>query len=277
MSKEIELDQAAIDELLATANKELSAMDVNSSELMASTQALPITVPITLPITLPIMLSIKNNPLLFIKTLKQHLTKKIVLAILSLLVLCIGIGAFIGFKMANHNIAFASQTPREKLIQLGIPFEDKNLVIHAGRGNKEIVNAFLAAGMSANVTRATDGWSPLISASFYKRSDIVELLLTKQATVNLRDKYGKTALIQAAAMGAEDIVILLLEYGADPNIPDNNGRTPLIEAYAKQHARISEILKNAGATTTGSSNGLIRPPDPPPAGILPAGSSAQDY
>jgi len=266
MRNELELDQKAIDELLATANKELLGQDALPSEITTS-QEPTITadviaplqaVPTALPIDMPIKLSLKNSTILFYTTLKQHLTKKIVLAIFCLLALFIGVGALLGYKLAGHNIASASQTPLEKLIEMGIPFEEKTFVAYAGRGNKEIVNDFLEAGMSPNVVRVSDGWSPLMSACLYKKSDIVELLLAREATVNLQDKYGKTALMQATAMGAEDIVIMLLDHGANPNIQDNNGRTPLIEAYAKQHARISEILKNAGANSNiGSTKDLI--------------------
>lgn len=246
MNNELELDQKAIDELLATANKELSAGLYSPASEIIAPRGSSITEELIAPLQAQqIALPIKDNLILFIMALKQHLTKKIVLAIFTLFALVIGIGAYLGYKMVDHNVA--SQTPLERLIQRGITFEEKHLVTYAGRGDKEIVNDFLNAGMSVNVVRVTDGWSPLISACFYKKSDIVKLLLDRQATVNLQDKYGKTALMQAAAMGAEDIVTMLLEYGANPNIQDNNGRTPLIEAYSKQHAKTSEILKSAGA------------------------------
>ncbi|MBP2626773.1 MAG: Ankyrin repeat-containing protein [Firmicutes bacterium] len=260
MSNELELDQKAIDELLATANKELSGLVSPSTEITA-----PQEPSITEKLITPLQeLPLKNSTQLFIMALKQHFTKKIALAIFLLFVLFISVGAFLGFKMANHNIVFASRTPLEKLIDLGITFEGKNFVAYAGRGDKEVVNAFLDAGMSVNAVRPTDGWSPLMSACFYKKSDIVELLLEKQATVNLQDKYGKTALIHATVMGAEDIVTMLLEYGANPNIQDNNGRTPLIEAYTKKYARISEILKSAGANPNVEPSKTLKiPPQPP--------------
>lgn len=284
MSTELELDPKAINELLATAHKELSGLNAPSSEIatpqqpaIAAELITPLeAVPKALPKAVPITLSIKNSTTLFVMALKQHLTKKIVLALLCLLAVFIGVGALLGYQLAGHNIASASQTPREKLIQLGIPFEEKSFVTYAGRGNIEIVNAFLEAGMSPNVVRVADGWSPLMSACLYKKTDIVELLLDRHATVDLQDRYGNTALMQATAMGAEDIVTLLLEYGANPNIPDNNGRTPLVEAYAKQYARISEILKNAGASSDSAAPKTLKNiPGSPPHAItgLPTAAS----
>jgi len=257
MKNELELNQTELDALLATANRELSGPG------SPTPKAPPVTEELITPIpTQQIVLPIKKSPRLFFMTLKQQLTKKIVLAIFILFALVIGLSAYLGIKMADHHSA--SQPPLEKLTQLGITFEAKNLVIYAGRGDTEIVTAFLDAGMSVDAIRPTDGWSSLIAASFYKRYDVVQTLLARQATVNLQDKYGKTALMQASVMGAEDIVTMLLESGANPNLQDINGRTALLESYSKQYAKISEILKNAGADPTlGPSKDVKLPPKVP--------------
>jgi len=245
MNNEENLDQAAINELLATANKELSGLDVPTPDIPAE-QEPTATEETVAPIATPAVAPTKTayHPL-SMKLLKQFFTKKIFLLLIILIVLAILGGAFLGYKKIAHNQL--SQTPLETIVQKGITFEEKNFVIYAGRGDKTIVNAFLDAGMSVDVVRSTDGWNPLIAASFYKKPEIVELLLKRQASINFQDRYGKTALMQASAMGAEDIVIMLLASGADPNIQDKNHRTALSEAYSKKHAKIAEILKEAGA------------------------------
>lgn len=262
MNNEIELDQKAIDELLATANQELSGLDtprteINKPQYRSATEKL-----IAPSQAQPTALPTKNAPLSLYKILKQHLTQKIALAIFCLFAFVIAIGALLGYQMAYHNSV--AQTPLEKIIQQGITFEEKNFVTYAGFGDKEIVNAFVDAGMSVNVVRSSDGWSPLLSACFYKKTEIVKLLLERQSTVNLQDHYGKTALMQATTMGAEDIVIMLLEYGADPNIQDKNGRTALTEAYYKKQAKIAEILKNAGANPTIQPPKIVKDSSNPP-------------
>ncbi|MBP2659137.1 MAG: Ankyrin repeat-containing protein, partial [Firmicutes bacterium] len=131
--------------------------------------------------------------------------------------------------------------PLDKIVQQGITFEGKNLITYAGRGDEAIVLAFLDAGMDINTTRNTDGWTALTAASFYKKPEMVKLLLEKQAIVNVQDRSGKTPLMYAAAMGTEKITTLLLEAGANPNTQDKNGRTALMEAYSKQEAKIAEI------------------------------------
>jgi|GEM_PF-679677 len=248
MNDEQGLDQQAIDSLLSDVSKELPELSVPETGT-AKAQAPSIPDQLVAPppeIQAPqATLPAKNKFLFISKTLKEYATKKNVLVFLSLLIVVITSSAFLGYKNSQHSLE--SQDPLERITQRGITFEEKSFVNYAGRGDEAIVNAFLDAGMPVNVLRPTDGWSPLIAASFYKKTEVVKLLLEKQATVNLQDKYGKTALMQATAMGAEDIVKMLLEYGANPNLQDGIGRTALMEAYSKQQATIAEILKAAGA------------------------------
>lgn len=241
MIDEEKIDQQAIDELLATATKELldltPELQINNNESQKSPTNSEAD-----------LLSSKQNwqsPIIIAKTLKTSSpTKKIATIIILFLLFTVG-GAALGFKLTQQTVE--AKSPLDKLLQMGITFEEKNLVTYAGRGDNEIIADFLEAGMPVNSIRTTDGWTPLIAACFYKKTDIVEQLLAQQATVNIRDKYGKTPLMYAAAMGAEDIVGLLLAAGADPNIQDINGRTALMEAYSKNQAKIAEILKAAGA------------------------------
>lgn len=240
MDKEGIIDEAAIEELLAVASKELFAPESEvvtadnetnqlSTEQRKSSQAT----------------AFKNILLAQILEL-PHLKRKLVAVIMSLCI-CIAIGGYLGYQKGLQILV--TPIPIDKIIQQGITFEEKNLVTYAGRGDKEVVMAFLDAGMEINAVRNTDGWTALTAASFYKRTEIVRFLLEKQATVNLRDIYGRTPLMYAAAMGAEEIVTMLLEAGANPNIQDKNGRTALMEAYTKQEALIAQILKNSGAAS----------------------------
>lgn len=250
MNNEQELDNKKIDELLATAKKELSEPNTASLENSEIQQAS--TVEPLIPSS-----SITKTEQETV-TIKKYLTKKVLLLIFLLFSLTIAIGGFLGYKITSNTIA--TKSPLEKIIQRGITFEEKNFVLYTGHGDKDIVNAFLEAGMPVDVIRPTDGWSPLMAASFYKQLEIVTLLLERQATVNLQDKYGKTALMHAAAMGAEDIVVMLIEYGADTNLQDKNRRTALTEAYFKKHAKIAEILKSAGAIPTVQTNDILKVP-----------------
>ncbi len=272
MNNEENLDQAAINELLATANKELSGLDVQGPEIPAPeepavTEEVAATEEPIAPIATPAVARFRKIFSSFpLKRIIDYLTQKKYLLFIILIALAMVFGAFFGYKKLVHTSL--AQTPLETIIHQGITFEEKNFVIYAGRGDKVIVNAFLAAGMPVDVVRTTDGWSPLMAASFFKKTEIVQLLLEKEASVNLQDLYGKTPLMQASAMGAEDIVVMLLAYGADPNIQDKNHRTALNEAYSKKQAKIAEILKEAGGTIPLPPKVLKKPPLSP-TGELP--------
>ncbi len=241
MNNEGIIDEAAIEELLAVANKELFATESevvtpsdNDTNQLSTEQRKSSR-------------DATSKNILLAQILEQpHLKRKLV-AVVILLCICMASGGYLGYQKGQQILV--TPLPLDKIIQQGITFEEKNLVTYAGRGDKEVVIAFLDAGMEIDAMRNTDGWTALTAASFYKRTEIVKFLLEKQATVNLQDIYGRTPLMYAAAMGAEEIVTMLLDAGAKPNIQDKKGRTALMEAYSKQEALIAQILKNAGATS----------------------------
>ncbi|EIW17580.1 MULTISPECIES: ankyrin repeat domain-containing protein [Pelosinus] len=254
MDKEGIMSEAAIDELLAVANKELFAPESASAnseidQLSASEENVSQGIPPTQKISFLTQL------------LQESQIKRKLAAVLLLLCVCILTGGYVGYQKALQTIE--APLPLDKIIQQGITFEGKNLITYAGRGDKPIVLAFLDAGMDINTTRNTDGWTALTAASFYKKPEMVKLLLEKQALVDIQDRSGRTPLLYAAAMGTEEITTLLLEAGANPNTQDKNGRTALMEAYSKQEAKIAEILKSAGADPTLST--IVRKEDIPDA------------
>ncbi|MDF2634576.1 MAG: Ankyrin repeat-containing protein [Pelosinus sp.] len=235
------IDEVAIDELLAVANKEL--FDPQSEAVPAANASIESSAGQEIE---PTKTAVKNN-LISAQILQQPHLKSKLLAIALLLCVCIASGGYLGYQTGQHTSA--SPLSLNKIIEQGITFEEKNLVTYAGRGDKDVVITFLDAGMDINAMRTTDGWTALTAASFYKRPELVKLLLEKQAIVDVQDTSGRTPLMYAAAMGTEEVVTLLLNAGAKPNIQDKKGRTALMEAYSKQEAKIAEILKSAGAVS----------------------------
>jgi len=59
------------------------------------------------------------------------------------------------------------------------------------------------------------------------RSQVAEMLLSKNASVNVADGHGSTPLHRAASKGNTTLVKLLLSYQAHPNARDSTGSTPL--------------------------------------------------
>ncbi|VDP13687.1 unnamed protein product [Echinostoma caproni] len=76
--------------------------------------------------------------------------------------------------------------------------------------------------------------------------DIVELLLSYGAEVNLSGPDGRSALRAASWAGHEEIVQRLLDAGANVNQQDAEGRSSLIAAAYMGHVGVVEILAQAG-------------------------------
>ena len=72
------------------------------------------------------------------------------------------------------------------------------------------------AGADINTISLYNGNTPLIVASEYGHTPIVEYLIQNKADINARNNDGKTPLILAKENGHEEIVKHLIEHGATP-------------------------------------------------------------
>jgi len=141
----------------------------------------------------------------------------------------------------------------------------------ATRGEKGPVLAYLESGGDVNATDASTLGSMLTCAAAGGRIEIVQLLLTMRAQVNLQDRWGCTALATACCRmelqpcrasffdpdadqtrGVDDetrqrcaVVDMLLEGRADVNLADQLGMTPLIVASIAGEVEIARLLLEA--------------------------------
>ncbi|KAL2813763.1 ankyrin repeat-containing domain protein [Aspergillus cavernicola] len=76
---------------------------------------------------------------------------------------------------------------------------------------------------------------PLLLAAEKGHTNIVALLLSRNADVHLADTQGRTALSWASAAGKINTMTQLLDAGALPNVADEDGYTPLILATASKY------------------------------------------
>ncbi len=95
----------------------------------------------------------------------------------------------------------------------------------------------------ANPNKSKYGRTPLHTAAYEGRFDVVKLLLEHGADPNTQDKDGRTPLHWAALRGLVDVVRLLLVHGADPTVEDEDGKTPLDLARVKGFHEVVSVIK----------------------------------
>ena len=111
----------------------------------------------------------------------------------------------------------------------------------------------LGADVNAPGCRYRTCYPPLVEAVYGDRIEAVEFLLERGANVNV-EMNGTTPLMAASATGNGDIVRLLISNGADVNVDRDEGDAPgdtaLKIAKLKGHHEVVELLKQAGAVDT---------------------------
>src|ERR1039458_2083724 len=96
---------------------------------------------------------------------------------------------------------------------------------------------------------SADGFTPLGLASYFGHYDVVNLLITKGAEVNIYSKNDMRAAPINIAVSADNLEIaqLLLENKANPNAIEMKGITPLHEAAGNGNLDLAELLLKYGA------------------------------
>ena len=115
----------------------------------------------------------------------------------------------------------------------------------AARGRKDIVQLLLSKGASVEAMDRVKG-TPLHVASRNGHTSTVELL-TKGTSIEATDKYNCTPLHLAAYSGHTSTVQLLLLKGASTEARSSSGRTPLHYAILGGYTSTAELLLAKGA------------------------------
>jgi ankyrin repeat domain-containing protein 50 len=90
-----------------------------------------------------------------------------------------------------------------------------------------------------------DAW--LLLAAEEGRDDMVRLLLTKEADLTVKNRYGDTALHLAAYKGHIETAKIVIESGLDVNIINTNGQTALHRAAFQRQEKTALLLLESGA------------------------------
>ena len=187
----------------------------------------------------------------------------------------------------NSAVLLAVYYGRKNVVELLLSYKPHmNLFEASAAGDLQRVTALLREDPDLEGDRvnsfAHDGFTPLGLASFFGHGDVVELVLSRGAEVNLASanrmqvmplhsavagrhagiartllehgadvnaaqQDGFVPLHGAAQNGQPDMIELLLEYGADVNAKNAEGLTALAIAVQEGHAGAAELLRQHGA------------------------------
>jgi ankyrin repeat protein len=149
----------------------------------------------------------------------------------------------------------------DNIVDIGLVLEparlekSPELTLHKAieRGCKPTMRALLDAGMSSEA-RDKNGQTALMAAIVCYESELVQIVLERQADVEARDNEGFTPLLRAAGRGHTEILKQLLLAGADMNATGPNGYTPLSIAIQRRKLDTMEALIEHDFTTRQEGN-----------------------
>jgi len=118
---------------------------------------------------------------------------------------------------------------------------NRDLIIAAFNNDLQGVKASMSKGASVD-THDRYGKTTLMWAVVNENMEMVKYLVSKGADVNARDVEGTTPLMWAVVTGNAAIVKFLLSRGADLNARDIYGKTALMCARERGHKRIAAML-----------------------------------
>ncbi|MCX7993246.1 MAG: ankyrin repeat domain-containing protein [Fimbriimonadales bacterium] len=118
------------------------------------------------------------------------------------------------------------------------------------RGYDEIALLLIEKGASLDARdksgdreNRTPGNSPVHYAAIYGRTRVLQAMLDKGVSPNLRDRNGRTLLMMAAENGHRETVRLLLERGADPKAQSALGEMVLDAAKRSGDPAILRLIQ----------------------------------
>ena len=105
------------------------------------------------------------------------------------------------------------------------------LVLACGKNSSEVVALLLEACSNATVSRRdADGFSPILRAGVQARTEILDLLLARGASIDELDLQGNSSLhyvCQGLSKSRIPLALSLLQRGADPLVENHAGDTPV--------------------------------------------------
>jgi ankyrin repeat protein len=128
------------------------------------------------------------------------------------------------------------------------------LVRAAHSDDIDALKQLLVGKPNPNVRDKHSHTTALEHAIFNANREILQLLLTAGADVNLRDSLGQTPIMMLGEKITPEIVWDLIRAGAKVNLRDQEGNTALIEAGACNNLEVLKALLEAGAKVDARNN-----------------------
>jgi hypothetical protein len=172
-------------------------------------------------------------------------------------------GGVVAFVSPEHPFVKAAQEDNLEALTALIAGMDVNLrdkrsnttaLEHAVRNaNREMVQLLLSAGANVNLKNES-GETVLMMMDGDATSDLVWDLINVGAKVNQKDNADNTALMQAATTNNLEAVKTLIDAGAEVDARNKRGQTALMLAASEGNVNIVRTLVLAGADINASDN-----------------------
>jgi len=164
--------------------------------------------------------------------------------------------AVLNFQL-DAEIANTGQLDSATMQALLLAQDKKKFVTACVFGSIAEVDSLIKRGVDVNST--DKGLNSLGLASYAGRKEIVQLLITNGADINIVDDSGETALLLAADTGNIEIAELLLKAGADISKRSKSGVSAIDAASQKGHYQIVKLLIEHRVDVNGKVKGDISP------------------
>lgn len=139
------------------------------------------------------------------------------------------------------------RTALSTLMKLGVPFTPDNFAYFIKRGNTDMCEHFLKAGMSPN-SRDVNGTPLLNIACREGKTEMVRWLLDHKASIDpVSQDRGYTPLMDSVWKGNLDAAKMLVAAGADVNIISKEGQSMLVLAVGAGNVPLCRLLADNGA------------------------------
>lgn len=126
-------------------------------------------------------------------------------------------------------------------------------------GDSAATAAMLDADPKLLTELLPNGRTPLHTAAYGGKLNIVQLLIARGADVNSATPTGSTPLHGAALYGHEAVVRLLVEKGAKVDVANRAGYTPLTNSAGSANLSLMKFLIDAGGKINPPSDSVIPP------------------